>query len=98
MKNSPELAKSIQKLQHNEAAIKAIRELFPEQWTHPENLNVLPILFGLKLNGVDWRSPSDFGAFMVLARAVGIVDCDKLYLVRRGTSEIKSVPLKYLAA
>ncbi len=46
--------------------------------------------------GVDWRSSNDFGSFMELANIVGIIDTDGIYLVKRGTREIKPFPEKYL--
>lgn len=78
---SQELANSINDLKNKD--FEEIKNLFPESWTHHKNLDILKIGFGLKLNGIDWRTEKDLGAFMVFARTVGLIEIDA-YLVRRG--------------
>ena len=53
---------------------------------------MLQLGFGMKLHGVNWRSEMDFGAFIAIANAVGLIEVDGLNLVRRGTKELKPVP------
>lgn len=90
MKTSKEFKESLDNVPWNQKYIDAIRELFPETWTHPQNLNVTKIAFGLKLNGIDWRTDEDFGAFIVLAKKIGLIEIDTINLVRRGRDEIYS--------
>jgi hypothetical protein len=60
-----------------------IREVLPETWTHIDNLNALRIGFRLKLIGVDWRSPEEFGQAMVFIEHAGIMQRQNDYQVRR---------------
>jgi hypothetical protein len=66
-------------LRQNEAKLRA---LLPETWTHIENLNGLKLGFGLKLIGVDWRSPEEFGKVMLFLEKVGIIQRQNGYQVR----------------
>ena len=40
---------------------KDLLELFPDNWTHIQNLDPLAIGFKLKLLGVDWKTEMEFG-------------------------------------
>ncbi len=62
-----------------------IKALLPETWTHLANLEGEPMMrvaFRLKLLGIDWRSPDEFGKCMVYFERVGLLKRDGV-LVRR---------------
>lgn len=71
-------------MKKNEDAIKSI---FPETWTHIENLDGSRIGFRLKLIGVDWRSEDEFGRVMMFFEKIGILLRDG-YLVKRNPHSI----------
>lgn len=52
---------------------KALKEIFPNTWTHMGNLNGLQIAFKFKLLGVDWRSEEQFSKVMVYLEKVKII-------------------------
>lgn len=66
-------------LRENEQALKA---LFPETWTHVENLNGLELGFGMKLIGIDWRSTAEFSFVLIVLEKLGLTLRDGL-TVRR---------------
>lgn len=57
-------------LKKNEQAIK---DIFPQTWTHMHNLNGLQLGFKFKLLGIDWRSEDDFGKIMVFLEKTKII-------------------------
>ena len=60
-----------------------LRELFPETFTHPTNINFLPIRFNLKLLGVDWRTDEQFAQCLAALETANIINRDGV-LIRRG--------------
>lgn len=72
-------------LKANEAKIK---EMLPETWTHIGNLNGLKLGFHLKLIGVDWRSPDEFGRVMLFLEKAGMMQRQNGYQVRANPSSI----------
>lgn len=54
---------------------EAVKNLFPELWTHIGNINVLGLMFQFKILGVDWRSEEEF--------AFALAVCERRKLVRR---------------
>lgn len=65
----------------------ALREMLPETWTLATNLNGLQLGFRLKLLGVEWSSPDEFGRVMVFLEKVGIMQ-RKDYCVRRNPDPV----------
>ena len=61
-----------------------IRNLFPETFTHPANLNLLKVRFNLKLYGVDYRSEDEFIQCLVALSKTNIVQVQDGLLIRRG--------------
>lgn len=57
-------------LKKNEQAIK---DIFPQTWTHMHNLNGLQLGFKFKLLGIDWRSEAEFGKIMVFLEKTKII-------------------------
>lgn len=43
---------------------KALKDIFPETFTHVSNLNILQIGFKFKLLGLDWRSQEQMADVM----------------------------------
>lgn len=64
-----------------------LREMLPETWTLATNLNGLQLGWQLKLLGVDWRSPDEFGRVMLFLEKVGIM-LRKDFLVRRNPERV----------
>jgi hypothetical protein len=63
-----------------------LADLFPETWTHMQNLNMLAIGYHLKLLGVDWRNSFELGVCMsALKQHGGIFEHSRenVNLVRR---------------
>ncbi len=50
-----------------------LRELFPETWTHIDNIDALPLGFQIKALGIDWRTDIDFAVVMQFLEKAGIV-------------------------
>jgi len=61
---------------------QAIKDLFPDTWTHVMNLNPVAIGFGLKLIGIDYRTDAEYCKVVQFFEDVGILMRDG-YLVRR---------------
>ena len=57
-------------LKKNEQAIK---DMFPNTWTHMDNLNGLQIGFKMKLLGIDWRSEEQFSKVMVFLEKTKLI-------------------------
>lgn len=57
-------------IREKEDAIKAI---LPQTWTHMNNINILQLMYQLKLIGVDWRSQDRFVDVMVFLEKIGIL-------------------------
>lgn len=72
-------------LRRHENSLKA---LLPEQWTLIHNLDVARIAYELKLIGVDWRTPSEFGKVMLFLEKVGILERVNGFTIRRGREPI----------
>lgn len=68
---------------------KAIKDMFPETWTHVGNLNGLQLGFQMKLLGIDWRSEEQFGKVMVYLEKVKIILRDGLTIRRNPDSIFK---------
>lgn len=64
-----------------------IKEMIPETWTHIDNLNGLQLGFKMKLLGIDWRSPEEFGRTMVYFEKIGLMLMDGM-TVRRNPNSI----------
>lgn len=62
-------------LKKNEQAIK---DIFPQTFTHMHNLNGLQIGYKFKLLGIDWRSQDEFGGIMVYLEKIKIILRDGL--------------------
>lgn len=60
-----------------------IKQMFPETWTHIDNISALKIAFQMKLIGIDWRSPEEFARSMSYFHAVGLLQRKDRYLYRR---------------
>lgn len=73
-------------LKQNEQAIKNI---FPETWTHMHNLNGLQLGYQFKLLGIDWRSQDEFGKIMVYLEKIKIILRDGLTIRRNPHSIFK---------
>ena len=52
---------------------KALKEIFPDTWTHIENLNGIQIGFQFKLLGIDWRSEEQFTRVMTYLERIKII-------------------------
>lgn len=65
-------------LRENEVKIKS---LLPQTLTLATNINGLQLGFSLKLLGVDWRSPDEFGKIMVFLEKIGILHRENGYQV-----------------
>jgi len=50
----------------------ALREMFPETWTHVENMKLLPIMYRLKTLGVDWREENEIPEILTFFRNAGV--------------------------
>lgn len=72
-------------LRENEAKVKA---LFPDTWTHMENLNGMQIGFQFKLLGIDWRNEQEFGRCMVYLEKLGFLQRQNGLQVRANPSTI----------
>jgi hypothetical protein len=68
-----------QKLAKHETAIK---ELFPDTFTHIANINTLPIRFNLKLMGFDYRSEEEFASLMAMLEIKKLILRDGMMLKR----------------
>lgn len=67
--------------------LQAVREVFPETWTHAHNINWLQVGYRLKLAGVEWR---DLPEVMARCEKAGVLLRDG-YLVRRGKPFVPTV-------
>lgn len=63
-----------------------IRNLFPREWLEMTQADALQVGYGLKLLGVDWRSPDEFCQVMVKLQNIGIFE-------RRNGFEIRASQL-----
>lgn len=61
-----------------------LRALFPETWTHVANLQVLPLMFQMKLLGIDFRSDVEFVEALIAFEALEVIHRDG-HLIRRCT-------------
>jgi hypothetical protein len=52
---------------------QAIKDLFPETWTHIGNLEGLKIAYRMKVLGIDWRSEDQFAKVMVFLTKTGFL-------------------------
>lgn len=59
-----------------------LKNFYPETWTHIANWNPLPLLFRLKLLGVDYRTDADMNQIRVRMQTLRLVQVDG-YLIRR---------------
>lgn len=68
-----------------------IKEMLPELWTNLNNLEGSPILaiaLKVKLLGLDWRTPDEFGEIMLRIEEAGLMQRDNGYLVRRNPARV----------
>lgn len=81
------LLDNFQWLAENEARIKA---LFPETWTHAQNLNMIAIGFHFKLLGLDWRSNEQFASLLAKLYKFGLIEHDprNKLLIRRSYTTV----------
>ena len=61
-----------------------LRALFPETWTHLANIKVLPLMFQMKLLGIDFRTDEEFASALASFEALKIIHRDG-HLIRRCT-------------
>jgi len=50
-----------------------IKKVFPNTFTHMQNLNMLKIGFGLKIIGIDWRTYHELSNAMVFFEKSGLL-------------------------
>lgn len=71
---------------NQEQITDAVYETFssiPLTWTHQNNINFLAIRFKSKLLGIEWSSEEDFVNLCTLASALGIIEQEGDYHIRR---------------
>lgn len=64
-----------------------LKQLFPDTWTHLENVNVVRIGYGFKLFGIDWSSHKDLARILLFFEKIGFILRDG-YTIRRNTNSI----------
>ena len=62
--------------------IGTIKSLYPETWTHLANWSPLPLLYRMKLLGVDFRTDADITRMLIRLQKLGVVQVDGS-LIRR---------------
>jgi hypothetical protein len=50
-----------------------IRDMFPEEWTHVSDLNLLKIGYLLKLRGVDWTSKEELAEVLAFLTTIKLI-------------------------
>ena len=65
-----------------------IKRILPDTWTLLDNLNVLKLGMGLKLAGIDWRSPEELVKVMVFLERIGFLERRNGYQVRANPSRV----------
>jgi hypothetical protein len=63
--------------------LSKLKAIFPETWTHSENVSMLKWGYQLKVVGVDWRSEQELVNVMVYLTKVGVVQVNNEQLIRR---------------
>lgn len=71
-------------MKENESSIKSI---LPQTWTHSGNLNLMRLMFQLKVVGIDWRSEEEFVKVMSFLEKIGILIRDG-ELVRANPAQV----------
>ena len=80
---------NVEWMRKNEAAIK---DLFPETWTHIQNFSgteVVRMAYKMKLLGIDWRSEEEFGNCMVFFEKTKFMLRDGMLVKRNPHSVFK---------
>lgn len=67
----------------------AIRNLFPETWTHMQNIKTFHLCYNLKLLDIDWRTEEEFAKIMLYFDKIKIILRDG-YMIRRNPNSIFS--------
>jgi len=72
---SLDLLKDPKWLRNNEAALK---DAFPETWTHTKNINFLQVRFRLKLIGLDFRDDNQVAKILTFLTTIGMLEVKPL--------------------
>ena len=67
-----------------------LRNLFPETWTHPLNVDHLKLRFQTKLIGLDWNTDKELKTILVALTKMGIAQVSAQQLIRRNPHSIFS--------
>lgn len=86
-KKYPTTIDNVQWLRENEQKIKNI---FPETWTHPANINPLQLMFQTKLLGLIWSTKEELADILGRLTQIGIVQISPDELIRRSPHSIFS--------
>lgn len=65
-----------------------LRDLFPETWTHPLNVDHMKLRFQTKMIGLDWRTDEELKNILVALTKMGIAQVSAQQLIRRNPHSI----------
>jgi len=67
-----------------------LRDLFPETWTHPLNVDHLNLRYKTKLIGLEWSTDAELTSILVTLTKMGIAQVSPQELIRRNPHSIFS--------
>lgn len=65
-----------------------LRDLFPETWTHPLNVDHIKLRFQTKIIGLDWNTDEELKDILVALTRMGIAQISPQELIRRNPHSI----------
>ncbi len=70
----------------------SLEKFFPKQWTHFSQIDWMPLLFGLKLAGYDWKELNDVAKICAFMERANIIQRNGEGCIRLNPDYHKKAP------